>query len=139
MSKKLAALTSLVTFLSLTGMAYAQQQLINPGSGFVNPGTTTATQSVSNTTTLVVNGLFTLGAILAVVYLILGGVRWITSRGDKNGVEAARRQIVAAIIGLIVVAVAFFALNIVFGLLGANNPLKGNFELPTLTNPNPTP
>jgi len=131
MSKKLNLLAS--GFL-----AQAQNNsLINPGQGFVAPSGT-AQQSISGATSLVVNLLFILATILAIVYLIIGGVRWITSRGDKNSVEAARKQIVAAIIGLVVVAAAFFILNVVFGVLGVANPLGENFSLPTLSNPNPT-
>ena len=74
---------------------------------------------------------------LAVVYLIYGGIRWITSRGDKVGVESARKHIVAAIIGLVVVLGTFFVINVLFSILGTSNPLREGFTLPTLENPNP--
>jgi hypothetical protein len=45
--------------------------------------------------------------IAALFYLILGGLQWITSGGDKAGVEAAREKITAAMIGL----VTFWALT----------------------------
>jgi hypothetical protein len=41
--------------------------------------------------------------LIAFVYLLLGGIKWITSGGDSAAVEAARGQIVQALIGLIVV------------------------------------
>ena len=107
--------------------------LVEPPSSAVNAGT-----APENVPTLVVRLLFIVAAALAVIYLILGGIRWITSRGDKVGVEAARKQIVAAIIGIVVVAGAFFILNVVFKLLGiTNNPLSAEFQLPSLQNPNP--
>lgn len=81
----------------------------------------------------VINIMFALATFLAVAYLMYGGIKWITSRGDKVGVEAARKHIVAAIIGLIIVAGAFFIINVVFRVLGAQNPLSGSFSLPTLT------
>jgi hypothetical protein len=59
-----------------------------------------------------------------------GGIKWITSRGDKVAVESARRHIVAAVIGLVVVISAFFILQVVFRILGVQNPL--NNGLPTL-------
>jgi hypothetical protein len=61
---------------------------------------------------------------------MFGGIKWITSRGDKVAVESARRHIVAAVIGLVVVVSAFFILQVVFRILGVQNPL--NNELPTL-------
>ncbi len=73
--------------------------------------------------------LYIAGA-LAIGYLMYGGIKWITSRGDKVAVESARRHIVAAVIGLVVVISAFFILQVVFRILGVQNPL--NNGLPTL-------
>ena len=135
MSKSLSFITAKITFLLTAASVYAQP-LVQPGGGFVTPSGTNE-QSVSSIVTLVTNGLFIVATILAVVYLLIGGIRWITSRGDKVAVEAARKQIVAAVIGLVVVAAAFLIINVVFSLLGTNNPLKGDFQLPSLQNPNP--
>lgn len=61
---------------------------------------------------------FIIAVLIALFFLIWGGIKWITSGGDKGGVEAARNQIIAAIIGLIIVFLAFFILNLVLGLFG---------------------
>lgn len=45
--------------------------------------------------------------LVAFVYLLLGGIKWITSGGDKGQLEAARNQIIQALIGLIVVFAAW--------------------------------
>ena len=45
--------------------------------------------------------------LIAFVYLLLGGIQWITSGGDKAGVDAARQKILAAVIGLIIVFATF--------------------------------
>jgi hypothetical protein len=74
--------------------------------------------------------LLYLAGALAIGYLMYGGIKWITSRGDKVAVESARRHIVAAVIGLVVVISAFFILQVVFRILGVQNPL--NNGLPTL-------
>lgn len=65
-----------------------------------------------------VNLLFIVAAVLAIIFLILGGIRWITSGGDPKGVEAARKQITYAIIGLIIVFLAFLIVNTIGGLFG---------------------
>ena len=83
---------------------------------------------------LVINILFYIGTFLAVAYLMYGGIRWITSRGDRAGVEAARKHIMAAIMGIVVVAGTFFILQVIFNVLGADNPISKNFSLPTLKN-----
>lgn len=74
--------------------------------------------------------LYVAGA-LAIGYLMYGGIKWITSRGDKVAVESARRHIMAAVIGLVIVISAFFILTVVFRILGVQNPLDNG--LPTLT------
>ena len=61
-----------------------------------------------------------IAAVIALAFLIWGGIKWITSGGDKAKVEAARSTIIAAIIGLIIAFLAFFILNLVLGLFGLN-------------------
>lgn len=73
---------------------------------------------------------FILAVLIALFFLVWGGIKWITSGGDKGGVEAARNQIIAAVIGLIIVFLAFFILNLVLGLFNLN---LFKLELPTLT------
>lgn len=52
--------------------------------------------------------------------LILGGIKWITSGGDKGKVESARSQITAGLIGLVVVFSAWAILNIVENFFHVN-------------------
>jgi hypothetical protein len=44
--------------------------------------------------------------IIAVVMIIVGGLRYITSAGNDTGVAAAKKTILYALIGLVVVALA---------------------------------
>lgn len=56
--------------------------------------------------------------IIALFVLIIGGIQWITSGGDKQKLQQARLRIIFAIIGLIVALLAFFVINLIFGFLG---------------------
>lgn len=85
---------------------------------------------------LVINYLFIGAAFLAVVYLMFGGIRFIMSKGDKTGVADARKHIIYAIVGLVIVLLTFAFINIIFKVLGADNPLSKGFVLPTLQNVN---
>lgn len=67
-----------------------------------------------------VNALLIFAAIAAFIYLVLGGIQWITSGGDKAGMEAARNKITHAIVGLIVVAAAYAIMILVSSFLGIN-------------------
>lgn len=52
------------------------------------------------------------------IFLLIGGLRWILSGGDKAGVEAARNSITNAIIGLVIVVAAYAITRIVEVTLG---------------------
>ena len=56
--------------------------------------------------------LFIVGAV-AVIMLILGGLRYVTSNGDQNNVTAAKNTILYAIIGIIVAILSFAVVNFV--------------------------
>src|SRR5574340_4177 len=52
----------------------------------------------------VLSFVMVISALLVLLYLIWGAFDWITSGGDKGKIEAARKKIVAAIVGLIIIA-----------------------------------
>jgi hypothetical protein len=51
--------------------------------------------------------MFIIAGILVFVFLVWGGVQWITSGGDKAQTQAARDRITAALVGLAIVALAY--------------------------------
>ncbi len=71
--------------------------------------------------TKALNFVMILGALLVFMYLIWGGIEWITSGGDKGKTEAARNKITAAIVGLIVLAASWALLGLVLNFLGAGD------------------
>jgi multisubunit Na+/H+ antiporter MnhB subunit len=56
--------------------------------------------------------LFLVGAV-AVIMLVIGGLRYVTSNGDQNAVTGAKNTIMYAIIGIIVAFLAYAAVNFV--------------------------
>ena len=56
--------------------------------------------------------LFIIGAV-SVVMLIIGGIRYTTSQGDKTAVEGAKNTILYSIIGIMVAILAYAAVNFV--------------------------
>lgn len=131
-SKIFAAASSVITYLFVTASVYAAvgDELKAPG------GSLAANTKIETIPQFIVDTMFTIAAVLAVIYLMYGGIKWITSRGDKIAVESARKHIIAAVIGLVVVAGSFFALKVVFTLLGANNPLEQGFKFKTINETN---
>lgn len=62
--------------------------------------------------------LFILGAI-AVIMIIIGGIRYTTSNGDASNTKAAKDTILYAVIGLVVAIMAYAIVNFVLGAFGA--------------------
>ena len=62
-----------------------------------------------------------ISALLVFFFLISGAFDWITSGGDKGKTEKARGKIIAAVIGLIIVAASYAVLTLVVRFLGFNN------------------
>lgn len=75
--------------------------------------------------------IFIVAALLAFLFLIIGGIRWILSGGDKEGTTKARSMITAAIIGLAIVFLAFVVINILGAIFGFN---INNLKIPSLAN-----
>jgi uncharacterized metal-binding protein len=68
--------------------------------------------------------------ILCVVFFIWGGISWITSGGDKQKLEQAHKKVTFAILGLILVFLAFFIINFVYSFFfgwGGVGGGAGNF------------
>lgn len=73
-----------------------------------------------------VGGLFIAGFFLAFMELLVGGVTWITSGGDKQKLEKSRDQITNAVMGLIIVAASYALMSLVarfFGMDIASLPI----------------
>lgn len=78
----------------------------------------------------VVNLLFLAAGIVALIYLVLGGIKWITSEGDSKNVEGARNQIIAAAIGLAVTFLSYLVLNVLLRFLGVGD--FSNLSIPNI-------
>lgn len=103
------SLFGLVVFLTQSGVTYARE--VCPGGNFSNLCDLRLEQS-SGIVGGIVNILLVLAVVLALIFLIWGGVRWISSGGDKGKIDSARSTIVAAIVGLILAFLAYFFVNI---------------------------
>lgn len=81
----------------------------------ITPITNGDEQTIIDAIGNVVNWLFILAGALAVAYLIWGGIQYIT--GGAKGAEAAKGTIINAIIGIVVIVLAYVIVNAVIGML----------------------
>ena len=65
--------------------------------------------------------LYAAGGV-AVLFLIYGGFQYITSRGNEEQTEAAKKTITAAIIGIVIIIMAFAIVLIVNNVLTEDAP-----------------
>ena len=70
--------------------------------------------------------------IAAFVMLLIGGIRWILAGGDEKAVAGARGTITAALIGLVIVLVAFAIIRLVEIFFNVTI-ISGAFSIPNIT------
>jgi len=91
---------------------------------------------VNNAITIVrgiVQFILVVAFIAAFVFLLIGGVRWILAGGDEKAVAGARGTITAALIGLVIVLVAYAIIRLVEIFFNVNIVTTG-VTIPNITN-----
>lgn len=122
MKQLLIALLTFLVFIVLTSPVLAQDnaptttppQCIT--SGPLTPQPSCAIQvnqrdlgfripSLSEILTFAIRGFFIIGGLVALIFLLLGALSWITSGGDKENISKAQSKITSAIVGVILIVV----------------------------------
>lgn len=93
-----------------------------PGYGGVTPppNIPSGVNAPANTINAFISLLTIVVIVAAVIFTAYGGILWVTSQGDKQKIDRARRTITYSIIGLIVMLLAFFIVQAVGFLLGSS-------------------
>lgn len=73
--------------------------------------------SLADAMALAINIVLGIGISLTVIFLILGGIQYITSKGDQKAAQEARTSLTNAVIGFIIVVGAFTIRTILANLL----------------------
>ena len=121
--KKIAAFSSSFIALLLSAVPVSAQVDISvskpPNLRIDNPG-----KLIGG----VIGLVLVVSALAAFIFLIWGGVQWITSGGDKAGVEGAQHKIQAALLGLFIVFAALAIMLVAGQFLGFD---LSNLKIPT--------
>jgi len=67
-----------------------------------------------------IRGALVVAAIVFFFILVIGGIKWIASGGDKAATEGARNQITAALVGLVIVFAAWAIVALINTFFGVN-------------------
>lgn len=70
----------------------------------------------------ILNAVIGISGIVAVIYIVIGGVSYMTSTGDPNKIQKARQTILYAVIGLIICALAFAIVNLTITIINGQEP-----------------
>lgn len=70
--------------------------------------------------TVVVRFLIVVAGILSLIFVIIGGIKLVTSGGDPKNLESARSTITYAIIGVVVALLSFMLVSLVQRFVGSN-------------------
>ena len=71
----------------------------------------------SSTLTGILNGIIGAASFVAVIFILIGGINYMTSAGDAGKVAKAKSTILYAVIGLIVCVLAFAIVNWAIGAI----------------------
>lgn len=106
-----------------------QQQIVDIG-GEVSKGGFFGYTCIGNLVSNAISVVFIIAAVATFVYLVVGGMQWLTSGGDKTHIETAQKMITNAIIGLTIIAASYAIYTLVLDFFGidlsalcTNNPV----------------
>lgn len=101
-----------------TALAQVQVQTQGQGLSGIQPFRGTAQGNLPTAVTNIINVLLILAGLVAAIYMIIGGVKYITSGSDPGQQDKAKNQILYAVLGLIVIGVAAAIVNFIVGAIG---------------------
>lgn len=76
----------------------------------VTPGDT---RNLADIITRIINLLLLFAALIAILFIVLGGYKYITSQGNAEAAKAGRGTVVNAVIGLSIIILAFVIVSVV--------------------------
>lgn len=101
--------------MSLVLPLVVSAQGFSPVTPFAGTSTGTLIQAITN----IVNALLALAAVIAAIFVIIGGVRYVTSQGDEDASEQAKGTVLYAIVGIIIIALSAVIVNYIIAAVPA--------------------
>ncbi len=95
------------------GLCSGANLQLDLSNGCQGGGSQTAITKLNNLIHYIINTLSAIVGVVAVIMIIIGGFRYITSGGTDTSVAGAKNTILYAVIGLIIVALAQILVRVV--------------------------
>jgi len=125
--KKITAITTellALPFIAKT-VAFADDVTIN-----VTPPPQLKITNLGKLISSLISLFLIIAALSSFVFLLWGGIQWITSGGDKSALDAAKNRITAALLGLLITFAAYAIFLVVEQFLGIQI-LGGTLTIPS--------
>jgi len=100
--------------LPVVAFAADEEIDISPKGSFEGLGALTIPNIVSGAIQLIL----VISALIAFIFLIVGGIRWITSGGDKEKTAGAQKTLTSALVGLVIVFAAWAIMSLIGKFFG---------------------
>lgn len=85
--------------------------------------------------TFILRFFFIIAGLVALLYLLLGALSWITSGGNKENVEKAREKIQAAVVGIVLIFVVLAVVIVIENAFGMSLGISKEISFPSLIVP----
>lgn len=113
-------LQTLFFILGLAGSVFAFQPTALAATGLVDKSCTAAGTKicddggdVKGMTQKLINGLLSVLGAIAVIVIVIGGIRYVTSDGDPGKIKSAKDVILYAVVGLIIAILSYAIVNFI--------------------------
>lgn len=77
--------------------------------------------NATNAIVRIIEILLAIAGLVAVIFLIVGGFKYITAGGNEESAEGAKKTITNAIIGIVVIILAFIIVRVISNALISQN------------------
>ena len=105
-------------FNLLVGKVYASNPFV------INAPTVGFTGTFGQLVSTLINWSIAIGAIVCLVFILIGGFNYVTAGDDSDKAEGARKTITNAVIGLIIIASAFVIFRLLATLVGVSGVIQ---------------
>ena len=72
----------------------------------------------------IINFLLMFAGVIALFLIVYSGIKFVTSSGDPQRVESARKTLTYAIIGFVFILLSFFVINFIAQFTGVTQLIK---------------
>lgn len=114
MFKKITLIATILTFVGAFAVVPATSVLAAPKDEItkgLNSAKTGGSADVPTIIQTIVNVLLFITGAVAVIMIVIGGLKYVTSNGDSSQLTSAKNTIMYSVIGLIVAIMAYAIVN----------------------------